>query len=125
VTDPVTDAARSAAAILAPGLDPNLPTKVEAVLAARRAGEQRPEQYDPVAIASIGIGTASLIVSITQLAWSIVSDQRKQNAQPPPDAIARQVRIKLRQRDIPMPSATDHITDVVIAEVIRLEGPPR
>jgi len=45
MTDPAADAARSAAAILAPGLGPNLPAEVEAALAARHA-QQRPGQYN-------------------------------------------------------------------------------
>jgi hypothetical protein len=124
VTDPTADAARSAAAILAPDIGPNLPTEVEAVLHARDAGEKRPGQYDLLAIASFGVGAASLIVSIAQLAWSIVSDQRKRTAEPSPDSIARQVRITLHQQDIPIPPGTDRITDVVITEVIRFEGLP-
>jgi hypothetical protein len=64
-------------------------------------------------------------VSIAQLAWSIFSDQRKHTAEPSRDSIARQVRIALRQRDIPAPKGTDSIADVVITEIFRLEGPPR
>ena len=124
MTDPVADVARSAAAILTADFGPNLPAEVEAALVARYADEQRPGQYDPLAIASFGIGAASLIVSIAQLAWSIVSDRRKHAAEPSPDSVARQVRIALRERDLPMPPDTDRITEVVITEVIRLEGPP-
>jgi hypothetical protein len=76
VTDPATDAARAAAASLATELGPQLPAEVEAALAAGSAGQQRSGQYDPATIASLGIGTASLIVSIAQLAWSIISDRR-------------------------------------------------
>ena len=47
MTDPIEEAARSAAAILAPGLGPNLPAEVEAALPTRDAGEQRPGQYGP------------------------------------------------------------------------------
>jgi hypothetical protein len=79
--------------------------EVEAALPARNAGDQRPGQYDPLAIAGFGIGAASLIVSTAQLAWSIVSDRRKQAAEPSPDTIARQVRIILRDRDISLPPA--------------------
>jgi hypothetical protein len=47
MTDPAADAARSAAAILAPDLGPNLPAEVEAALAARDT-QQRPDRYlDP------------------------------------------------------------------------------
>jgi hypothetical protein len=123
MTDRAADAARSAAAILAPELGPNLPTQVETALLARDAGEQRPSQYDPLAIADLGIGAASLIVSIAQLAWSILSDQRKRTVEPSPDSIARQVRITLRQRDIPLPPGADRITDVVVTEITRRGRP--
>jgi hypothetical protein len=125
MTDPVADAARSATVILAPGLGSNLAAEVEAALHARHGGEQRPGQYDPLAIASLGIGAASLIVSVAQLAWSFLSELRNHAAEPSPDAIARQVRIALRQRDIPMPPETDRITEVVITEITRREGPSR
>jgi hypothetical protein len=121
--DPVGDAARSAAAILAPDLGPGLPAEVEAALHARDTGEQRPGQYDPLAIAGFGIAAASLIVSIAQLAWSIVSDRRKQAAEPSADSIARQVRIILRDQDISLPPATERITEVVATEITRQAGP--
>ena len=74
MTDPVADAARSAAAILAPDLGPSLPAEVEAALAARDTS-QRPDRYlDPVSL-------ASLIVAIATLAWTIYNDQR--NRHPP------------------------------------------
>lgn len=122
--DPVTDAARAAALILAPSIGPNLPAEVDATLHARHVGQQRPSQYDPLAIASLGMGTASLIVAIAQLAWSIVSSQHERTA-PSPDFISRQVHITLREQDIPETPRTSHITDVVITEVIRLQEPPR
>jgi hypothetical protein len=50
VTDPVADAARAAAAILAPDLGPGLPAEVEAALYARGRDEQAPGQYNPAAI---------------------------------------------------------------------------
>ena len=91
MTDPVADAARSAAAILAPDHGPALPAQVEAALAARDA-YQRPDRYlDPVSL-------ASLIVSIASLAWQIYTSQRDRTPGPPPaDAVARQVRITLRE----------------------------
>ena len=64
MTDPVADAARSAAVILAADLGPSLPAEVEAALAARDT-QQRPDRYlDPVSL-------ASLIVAIATLAWTI------------------------------------------------------
>jgi hypothetical protein len=117
VTDPVAEAARSAAAILTPEFGPGLPAEVEAALHTRQADGQRPGRYDPAALASLGVSAASLIVTIAQLAWSIVSDQRSHMAQPSPEAIARQIHIHMRQHDIPAPPGTDHITDVVITEI--------
>jgi hypothetical protein len=121
MTDPIADAARAAAAVLAARLGPGLPAEVEAALHARDSGAQGPGQYDPTAIAGLAVGAASFIVSIAQLAWSIVSDQHTQTAKPSPEAIARQVRIALRQQDGPLPPDTDRITEVVITEIIRLE----
>lgn len=110
--------------ILAPDLGPTLPAEVEAALAARHTGEQRPGQYNPLAIASFGMGAANLIVSIAQLAWSILSDRRKHTAEPPPDAIARQVRITLRAQDTTLPPSTERITEVVATEITRQAIPP-
>ena len=77
MTDPAADAARAAAAILAPDLGPNLPAEVEAALAARDT-QQRPDRYlDPVSL-------ASLIVAIATLAWTIYNDQRTHTPDPPP-----------------------------------------
>lgn len=124
MTDPVADAARAAADALAPGLGPGLRAEVEAALAARNAGSRRPGQYDPAVIAGLGISAASLIVTIAQLAWSIITDPRKHTAKPSPDSIARQVRITLREQNLPAFPGTDRITDVVITEILRLESPP-
>jgi hypothetical protein len=125
MTNSAADAARSAAVILAHDYGPNLPAQVEAALDARYAAEQRPGQYDVAAIASLGVGAASLIVTIAQLAWSIVTEHRKHTADPVPNSIARQVRITLHQQDAPsLPPGADRITEVVITEITRLQGPP-
>ncbi len=122
--DSVADAARSAAVILAPELGPNLPVEVEAALYTRDRGDQRPGQYDPAAIASLGISAAGLIVSIAQFAQAILSDRRNRSDRSSPDSIARQVHIRLREHEVPVPAGTDRITDVVVTEIIRLSGDP-
>jgi hypothetical protein len=124
MTDPVAEAARSAAERLAPSGDPRLAVEVEAALAARD-GEQRPGQYDPTAIAGVVIGAGSLIVSVAQLAWSIVSERGKgkNQAAPSPEAVEREVRITMRERDVAVTAETERITEVVVAEVIRRLGP--
>jgi hypothetical protein len=97
------------------------PPKSKPPLHAHENGEQPPGQYDPTALAGLAVGAAGLVVSIAQLAWSIISDQRTHTAKPSHEAIARQVRITMRQRDKPMPPDTDRITEVVITEIIRIE----
>jgi hypothetical protein len=119
MTDPAADAARTAAAILAPDLGPSLPAEVEAALAARDTS-QRPDRYlDPVSL-------ATLIVSIATLAWTIYNDQRnRQHSDPPADSIARQVRITLRDQDTVLPPGTERITEIVVTEITRHASPPR
>ena len=112
MTDPAAHAARSAAAILAPSLGPALPAEVEAALAARDIGGRPARYLDPVSL-------ASLIVSIATLAWTIYNDQRSRTLDPKPDAVARQIRIILRERDIPLPGGGEHITEIVATEIIR------
>jgi len=77
MTDPAADAARAAAAILAPDLGPSLPAEVEAALAARGTQHRPGRYFDPVSL-------ASLIVAIATLAWTIYNDQRKHTPDPPP-----------------------------------------
>lgn len=117
MTDPAADAARSAAIILAPDLGPSLPAEVEAALAARNI-QQRPDRYlDPVSL-------ASLIVSIASLAWTIYNDKRNRHTSPPPESIARQVRITLRDQDTALPPGTERITEIVATEITRQASPP-
>jgi hypothetical protein len=116
MNDPAADAARYAAAILAPDLGPNLPAEVEAALA---AAQHRPDRYlDPVSL-------ASLIVAIATLAWTIYNDQRKHTPDPPSSSIARQVRITLRDQDVSLPPGTDRITEIVATEISRQANPPQ
>jgi hypothetical protein len=124
MTDPAADAARSAAATLALDLGSRLPAEVEALLAARNA-QQRPDHYlDPISL-------ASLIVSIATLAWTIYNDQRARDDQhdhapgPPPDVLARQIRITLRDQDIQLPDGTERITEIIATEITRQANPPR
>ena len=117
MTDPAADAARSAAVILAPDLGPHLPAQVEAALAARGA-RQRPDRYlDPVSL-------ASLIVAAATLAWTIYNDQLTRTPDPPPDSIARQVRITLREQDTALPPGAERITEVVATEITHQASPP-
>lgn len=120
MTDPAA-AARTAATILAPDLDFGLPAAVEAALATR--GAKRPDVYlDPISL-------ASLIVSIASLAWTIYNDHynsndRRDHVSDQPEAIARQVRITLRDQDIELSPRTERIIEIVTTEITRPTGPP-
>jgi hypothetical protein len=119
--DPIAAAARAAAARLAADHGPGLAADVEAALASRDT-EQRPGQYlDPVSL-------GSLIVAIATLAWTIYTDKRKTTPNPPPSAVARQVRIELRQQGTTSPHDTDRITEIVVTELLQtahdLADPP-
>ena len=115
--DPVGEAARSAAAILAPDLGPSLPVEVEAALAARGTRRRTDRFLDPVSL-------ASLIVAIATLAWTIYNDQRKHTPEPPSSSIAREVRITLRDQDTELPPGTERITEIVATEITRQANPP-
>jgi hypothetical protein len=114
MTDHAAEAARSAAAILAPDLGLNLPVEVEAALAAR-GGDQRPDRY--LDVVSLG----SLIVSAATLAWTIYINlrDRAHGQEPEADSIARQIRITLREQDTALPPGAERITEIVATEIIR------
>jgi hypothetical protein len=118
MTDPAADAARSAAAILAADLGPDLPAEVEAALAARGAQHRSDRYLDPISL-------ASLIVAVATLAWTIYNDQRTRTPDPPPESIARQLRITLHYQGTPLPPGTELITEVVATEITRQARPPQ
>jgi hypothetical protein len=139
VTDPVAQAARSAAAILAPDLGPSLSAQVEAALAARNAQQRSNRFLDPIAL-------GGLIVAIATLAWTVYNDLRNRATEskanpnhtpelepdpkpelkpgPTPEVLARQVRITMREQDIILPAGTERITEIVATEIIRRAGAP-
>lgn len=115
--DPIAAAARATATRLATEHGPGLAADVEAALASPDT-QQRPGQYlDPI---SLGI----LIVAIATLAWTIYTDKRKTTPDPPPSAIARQVRIELRQQGATSPHDTDRITEIVVTELLQAANGP-
>jgi hypothetical protein len=72
------------------------------------------------------VSLAALIVAIATLAWTIYNDQRdRHHADPPADAVARQVRITLRDLDTVLPSGAERITEIVATEITRHANPPQ
>lgn len=118
MTDPAAGAARATAAILAPDFGAGLPAEVEAALAARDARQRLDRYLDPVSL-------GSLIVSVATLAWTVYNDLRDRHPSPPSDAVARQVRITLRQQDTVMPACTERVTEIVATEITRHDSPPQ
>ena len=116
MTDPAANAARSAAAILAADLGPNLPAEVEAALAARDI-QQRPDRYvDWVLLAGL-IGHRHLGL-----------DHLQRPAQPHPRPAAGLDRPpgpdrRARPGHGPAPG-TERITEVVATEITRQASPP-
>ena len=121
MTDPIAAAARSAARAAADRLaaeyGPGLAADVEAALHARGSA-QRPGQYlDPVSL-------GSLIVAIATLAWTIYSDLRHKTPQPSPQVVARHVRTELRNQSDTSQQDSDHITQIVVTEIIQVAREP-
>jgi hypothetical protein len=64
--------------------------------------DRRPGQYDAALVVSV----AALIVAIAQFAQSIYATRSQQTPQPTAQAIARDTRIELRQREITLSEQT-------------------
>jgi hypothetical protein len=114
MNDPVAVVARAAAQRLEAEDRPGLGTEVEAALAARESGSTPSRYADP-------LGLASLIVGIASLAWSVYTELRKRTAKPPAEVVARTVRVRL-QGEGQIAAPPDHIVDVVVTEAIRAAG---
>jgi len=111
MTDPVADGARAAAERLAAEFGPGLAADVEAALYTR-GQERRPERYlDPVSL-------GSLVVSIASLAWTVYTGLKQKTPSPPPDVVARSVRVELRNHG-EAAASPGQVVDVVVTEVIK------
>ncbi|MGO9724434.1 MAG: hypothetical protein ACLPN6_03510 [Streptosporangiaceae bacterium] len=108
--DPITAAARAAAAQLAPEYGPGLAADVEAALHSQET-TQRPSQYlDPISL-------GSLIVAIATLAWTVYSDLRKNTPEPSTRVVARRVRTELREHSSTSEPEADRIIEIVVTEI--------
>jgi hypothetical protein len=114
MSDPISEASRAAAEVLAAEFGPSLPANVEEALYARDVGHNRPMQYP---VDSVAIG--GLIVSIATLAWTVYTDQRKHTDEPSPESVARQVHVTQHERGDPATPEAERITEVVVTEVIQ------
>ncbi len=109
MSDPIEMAARAAAQRLETEAAPRLVAEVETALAVRGSPSPPSQYLDPVSL-------ASLIVGIASLAWTVYNDLRKRTAHPAPEVVARTVRVRLRNSGH---TAPDHVVDVVVTETIQ------
>lgn len=109
MSDPVGTAARAAARRLETPSAPGLEAEVEAALAARESASPPPQYLDPVSLASLVVGVASL-------AWTVYMDLRKHTARPAPEVVARTVRVRLHDSGH---TAPDHLVEVVVTETMQ------
>jgi hypothetical protein len=59
---------------------------------------------------------------IASLAWTVYTGLRQKTPNPPHDVVSRAVRVELRTRGDRAAASQDHITDVVVTEIIRAAG---
>ena len=118
MTDPAADAARAAAAILAPDLGPSLPAEVEAALAARdTAAAPRPLPRPGLPRQPDRGHRHPRLDHLQRPARPHTTQTRRA------DSIARQVRITLREQDTTLPPGTERITEIVATEITRHAQP--
>ena len=112
-THPVAATARAAAQHLGASYGARLAADVEAELHAQATTATRPDRYaNPVSV-------ASLIVAIATLAWTVYADLREKTPRPSSEAVARRVRLQLRERGEADRADAGRITEIVVAEIIK------
>src|SRR5215831_671883 len=107
------DLARHVALRLGSELDRNLPAVVEARL---QGGSEAPKRYEAAAT----IALATFILSAAKFAWDIYRDLKKDSkAAPPPDVIARRMRLELNVAEEIDIARRDKIITVVVDELMK------
>lgn len=113
MNDAVQQAARAAAARLAPEYGQRLPADVEAALHSADSTPRRDQYLDPISL-------GGLIVSVATLAWTVYQDHKKKYNDPPAaSVIIRTIRIELSDNGIPEQVGTeqrDRIIQAVVEE---------
>jgi hypothetical protein len=104
--------ARRAAGRLEGEFGPALPALVERELQAPGSGPQR---YMGVETA---IALAGLLVSIAQFAWQAYRDLKKDRTEPSPEALARQIRLRVELQPQVAPAQRDRLVGIVVEEVL-------
>lgn len=105
--------ARRVALRLAAEMDPALPGAVERRLAGDEAGP--PARYlDPATLIALG----GLLVSVSQFAWTIYRDLKKETESPSGQVLDRRIRVSVELPAGVTAAQRDRLIGVVVEEVV-------
>lgn len=124
--DPTAEITRLAAARLA-DLDSDLPTAADRVL----AGHDRPRMRG--LDANLTLTLASFLLGLAQFGWSIYQEQRqeqrqelrKERREDSREVLIRRLQMRIEQvdgEDLLPPGSRDRVVEVVVEEILTLEG---
>lgn len=120
--DPTAEITRLAAARLA-DLDSDLPAAADKVLAGQ--GRPRMRSLD----ANLTLTLASFLLGLAQFGWSIYQEQRqehrKERREDSREVLIRRLQMRIEQADgesLLPPGSRDRVVQVVVEEILTLEG---
>ncbi len=116
MNEAVAKTARNAAERLTAELSQlRLPAEVEAELRSETGGHVPRQYLDPISL-------AGLVVSVASLAWAIYFDLKHKTERPRPEVVARTIRVRLQDKDVPNAASSaerDRIIEVVVEETVK------
>lgn len=122
MNEPAASGARQAAARLA-DLDSDLPAAMEKVL----AGQYRPRMRG--LDANLTLTLASFLLGLAQFGWSVYQEQRqehrKERREDSREVLIRRLHMRIEQadgEDLLPPGSRDRVVQVVVEEILTLEG---
>jgi hypothetical protein len=121
----IAEIARLAAARLA-DVDPDLTTAMDRTL----AGQERPRRRG--LDANLTLTLASFVFGLVQFGWSIYrdqrQDQRRDRKEETREILVRRLRVRIEEagvEDLLPPGRRDRVVEVVVEEILALEGSSR
>ena len=116
--DPTAEITRLAAARLA-DLDSDLPAAADRVLSGQ--GRPRMRGLD----ANLTLTLASFLLGLAQFGWSIYQEHRKERREDSREVLIRRLQMRIEQadgEDLLPPGSRDRVVQVVVEEILTLEG---
>ncbi len=120
MTDPTSEITRLAAARLA-DLDSDLPAAADRVLAGKPTPRMRGLD------ANLTLTLASFLLGLAQFGWSIYQEHRKERREDSREVLIRRLQMRIEQadgEDLLPPGSRDRVVQVVVEEILTLEGSP-